>query len=305
MGYFRTDMAHELREEYMKEYSLDHEGEPDGISCEVYEDHGVKVTKINIFNKNGSDILKKPIGNYYSVDTGRLWMADFEKFKYAANELVKIISSLCDVYSPVLVAGLGNRYITADAIGPLAVNNVVVSRHIKERERSIYDAAGLGDVSAIIPGVLAQTGMEASEQIKGAIKMLKVQTVILIDALACRSPSSLATTVQLTDTGISPGSGVGNDRGELSEKTLGVKTVCIGIPTVTDTRTLVYDALGSCTDMSREERQKVIKCAYPSTGSYVCPKDADVAVDEMARLAGYAVNKAFHRTLSYEEMMYM
>lgn len=301
----RTDMAHELHEEYMKEYSKDHEGEPDGIECDVYESHGIKTTKIRVFNQNGSDILGKPVGNYYSMDVGKLWLADFDKFKHAANELVKIISSLCDVHSSVLVAGLGNRYITSDAIGPLAVNNLVVSHHVKQYERKIYDSAGLGDVSAIIPGVLAQTGIDAEKQIKGAVEMLKPSSVILIDALACRSLSSLTTTVQVTDTGISPGSGVGNDRGELSERTFGVKTVCIGIPTVIDARTLVRDALECCTVMNDDKKESVIKCAYPESGSYVCPKDTDVAVDEMARLAGYAVNKAFHRTLSYEEMMYM
>lgn len=305
MKNIRTDMASEIREEYMKTYSKQHEGEPDGIKYEASERCGIKTTKISVFSEKGAEILGKPMGNYYSMHTGKLWLSDFDKFKCAANELVKIISSLCDTSAPVLVAGLGNRYITADAIGPLAANNVVVSRHIKEYEREIYESAGLGDVSSVIPGVIAQTGMEAAEQIKGAVKMIKPSTVILIDALACRELSSLATTVQVTDTGISPGSGVGNDRGELSEKTFGVKTVCIGIPTVIDTRTLVRDALENCGGMSDDEIDSVIGCVYKNTGSYVCPKDCDAAVEEMARLAGYAVNKAFHRSLSYEEMMYM
>lgn len=305
MKNIRTDMASEIREEYMKTYSKQHKGEPDGIEYEEKEVSEIKITKISVFNENGAKILGKPIGNYYSMHTGKLWLSDFDKFKCAANELVKIISSLCNTRSSVLVAGLGNRYITADAIGPLAANNVVVSRHIKEYESEIYESAGLGDVSSIVPGVLAQTGIEASEQIKGAIKMVKPSTVILIDALACRDLSSLASTVQITDTGICPGSGVGNDRGELSEKTFGIKTVCIGIPTVIDTRTLLRDALENCGNMSDDEINSVISCAYKDTGSYVCPKDCDVAVEEMARLAGYAVNKAFHRSLSYEEMMYM
>lgn len=305
MKNIRTDMASEIREEYMKTYSKNHKGEPDGIKYESSEMCGIKTAKISVFNENGAKILGKPMGNYYSMHTGKLWLGDFDKFKCAANELVKIISSLCDTHSPVLVAGLGNRYITADAIGPLAANNVVVSRHIKEYERGIYDSAGLGDVSSVVPGVLAQTGIEAAEQIKGAIKMVKPSTVILIDALACRDLSSLATTVQVTDTGICPGSGVGNDRGELSEKVFGIKTVCIGIPTVIDTRTLLRDALENCGNMSEDDIDSVISCAYDDAGSYVCPKDCDVAVEEMARLAGYAVNKAFHRSLTYEEMMYM
>ncbi len=298
-------MAHELREEYMKTYCKTHSGEPDGIKYDTWNCNGVQTVKISIFNENGSEILQKPQGSYYSVNTGKLWLADFNKFKAAANEIVKIISSLCDVSSPVLVVGLGNRYITADAIGPLSSHNVIVSRHIKEYEKNIYESAGLGDVACLIPGVLAQTGIQAVEQIKGAIKMLQPKTVILTDALACRSINSLATTVQITDTGISPGSGVGNDRGELSEKTLGVKTVCIGVPMVIDTRTLVRDALENCPNIDKNEIDSIVSALYPANGSYVCPKDADTAVDEMARLVGYAINKSFHRSLSYEEMMYM
>ncbi len=305
MRNIRTDMASEIREECMKTYSKNHAGEPDGIKYEEREAHGIKTTKISVFNEEGARLLGKPMGNYYSMHTGKLWLADFEKFKHAANELVKMISSLCDTRAPVLVAGLGNRYITADAIGPLAANNVVVSRHIKEYEKNIYESAGLGDVSAVTPGVLAQTGIDAIEQIRCAVNAVKPSTVILIDALACRNLSSLTTTVQITDTGICPGSGVGNDRGELSERTLGVKTVCIGIPTVIDTRTLLRDALEECAHMPSDEIDSVINCAYNGEGSYICPKDCDVAVDEMARLAGYAVSKAFHRSLSYEEMMYM
>lgn len=300
----RTDMASELREEYMKEYSKTHAGEPDGVEYCERETNGMRITRVSILDERGEKLLGKPKGEYYSLYTGKLWLSDFVKFKQAANELVRIISSLCDTRAPVLVAGLGNRYITPDAIGPLSCHNVIVSRHIKQYERKIYDAAGLGEVSAVTPGVLAQTGIEAVEVIRSSIKASGAETVIAVDALACKNAHSLACSVQVTDGGISPGSGVGNDRGEISSRTLGVKTLCIGVPTVIDTRTLVYGALedsGVCKGAADDMLAK----SGLGGGTYVCPKDCDVAVDEMARLVGYAISKAYHRTLTYEEMMYM
>ncbi len=300
----RTDMAGELRGEYMKEYSKTHSGEPDGIKYSEYEKNGLKISRVSIVNENGEKLLGKPKGEYYSLYTGKLWLSDFNSFKRASNELVRIISTLCDVHAPVLVAGLGNRYITADAIGPLACHNLVVSRHIKQYEKKIYDSVGLGEVSAIVPGVLAQTGIDACQLIRSAVKATGAECVIAVDALACRQAQSLACSVQITDGGISPGSGVGNDRGEISERTVGVKTVCIGVPTVIDARTFVRDALENA-GVGKDGIEAAMASSGCKGNTYVCSKDCDVAVDEMARLVGYAISKAYHRSLTYEEMMYM
>ncbi len=299
---FRTDLAREMRGEYMKEYSKEHSGEPDGVKYEVKQVSGFEVQTVEITDERGEKILEKPVGKYITLDTGRLWTTDFFRFKKAADELSRIISSFFDASSAVLVVGLGNRYITPDAIGPLTVHNVIATRHIMDHDGSVYDTSGLGNVCAMVPGVLSETGIEASEQIRGVVQRIKPTCVIVIDALAAKNTDTLACTVQITDTGISPGSGVGNDRGELSQKTLGVPTLAIGVPTVVDTSTLVWNTL--------EEYAPDARSAYDALKEslqtcYVTVKDADEAVNEMARLIGFSINRSFHNILSYEEMMYM
>ena len=218
----RTDLASELRDEYMKNYAVSHKGEPDGIKYEEKRKNGVSITEITVENDNGASVLGKPKGRYITVNVGKIWQADADKFKNSADIIADVIRSLSVGRSSTLVAGLGNRYITADALGPSAASHVIATRHIKEKEKNIYDSAGFGDVSVIVPGVLSQTGYEAAEQIKAAVHALSPDRIIVIDALAARSLGTLETTVQITDTGICPGSGVGNDRGELSEAVFGV-----------------------------------------------------------------------------------
>ncbi len=286
----------------MKEYSKEHKGEPDGIKYEIKNNGGFEVQTVEITDERGVKILGKPVGKYITLDTGRLWTTDFFKFKKAADRLAEIISKFANAESSVLVVGLGNRYITPDAIGPLAVHNVIATRHIMNHDGSVYDTEGLGDICAMIPGVLSETGIEASEQIKGVVQRVKPDVVIVIDALAAKDIDTLASTVQITDTGICPGSGVGNDRGEISSKTLGVPTVALGVPTIVDTATLVWNTLEQYSE-NAEQAFGSVKDSLKSC--YVSVKDADDAVNEMARLIGFAINKAFHNVLSYEEMMYM
>ncbi len=299
---FRTDLAREMRGEYMKEYSKEHKGEPDGIKYEIKNSGGFEIQTVEITDQRGVDILGKPIGRYVTLDTGRLWTTDFFKFKKAADRLSDIIGSFADTDRSVLVVGLGNRYITPDAVGPLTVHSVIATRHIMGHDGSVYDTEGLGDVCAMIPGVLSETGIEASEQIRGVVQRVHPDSVIVVDALAAKDVDTLASTVQITDTGISPGSGVGNDRGEISSKTLGVPTVALGVPTVVDTATLIWNTLEQYSK-NADAPFGHVKDSLKSC--YVSVKDADEAVNEMARLIGFAINKAFHNVLSYEEMMYM
>lgn len=295
----RTDLASELREEYMKKYAVSHKGEPDGIKFTEKRRNGVGVTEITVENEKGAVSIGKPVGRYITVNVGKIWQADADKFKNSADIIAETIVSLSRGKASTLVVGLGNRFVTADAIGPCAASHVIATRHIKEKEKTVYDAAGFGDVAVITPGVLAQTGYEASEQIKAAAGTLKPERIIIIDALAAKSLSVLETTVQITDTGICPGSGVGNDRGELSEKVLGTEVISIGVPTIVDTATLILDMFGEY-----EDGGAVIAAAEKASGCYVCPKDTDKAVEEMSRLIGYAVNKACHRMITYEEMAF-
>lgn len=295
----RTDLATELREEYMKKYALRHKGEPDGVKYEEKRKNGVTVTEITVTNSAGSEAIGKPEGRYITVNVGKIWQADAGKFKNSADMISDTILSLSPGRSSTLVVGLGNRFVTADAVGPCAASHVIATRHIKEKEKTVYDSAGFGDVAVITPGVLAQTGYEAAEQIKAAIEALRPDRLIIIDALAARKLSTLETTVQLSDAGISPGSGVGNDRGELSARVLGLPVISIGVPTIVDAATLILDIFGE--ERDGEELGPALEKA---AGCYVCPKDTDKAVEELSRLIGYAINKACHRMMTYEEMAF-
>ena len=283
--YFRSDMATEARDKVMQEYSKDRKGEPDGIK---YTQHG-RVSFVEVTNENGSRLLGKPVGRYAAVNVGKLWESDAENFRECADIISGVIKSMANSDGCVLAAGLGNRNVTADALGPLAVDHVIATHHIKNM--NIYNNSGLGDCAALFPGVLSQTGIEAADQIKAAVKEAGADLVIVIDSLAAAGIETLSTSVQITDAGICPGSGVGNDRGEISKSTLDVPVIAVGVPTVIDAASLIQNG--------GEEEYKKLK------GCYVCPKDSDRSVKELSRLIGYAVNRVCHPSLSYEDMAYI
>ena len=283
--YFRSDMAKEVHERIMSDYSKEHEGEPDGIK---YSEHG-RVCVVDVFNENGARLLGKPRGKYVTVNVGRIWESDADSFRKCADIICGVIKDLAKPDGCVLTVGLGSRDVTADALGPLAAGHVIATHHITNM--NIYKESGFGDCAALFPGVLAQTGIEAEKQIKAAAETVKPGLIIIIDSLAAAGIETLSTSVQITDTGISPGSGVGNDRGELSSKTLGTRVIAIGVPTVIDAAALVKN----CT----AEDKKRLK------GCYVCPKDGDRSVKELARLIGYAINRVCHPFLSYGDMAYI
>ena len=279
--YFRSDMAVELRNRLMSRYSKEHKGEPDGIK---YTENG-RVTAIEVQNENGARLLGRPVGRYVTVNVGRVWESDPGEFRECADAIADVISSMRSTDGSVLIAGLGNRYITADALGPYTVRHVIATHHISDTD--VCRASGLGDAAVISPGVLSQTGIEAAEQIKAAVGAVCPSLVVVIDALAAASVDTLSTSVQITDTGISPGSGVGNDRGELSERVLGVPVIAVGVPTVVDAAVLSKGSEASL------------------DGFYVCPKDSDRSVAELARLIGYAINRVCHPDVPYDEMAYI
>lgn len=283
--YFRSDMAKELQKRAVKEYSKEHTGEPDGIRC---TEQG-RICTVEIFNENGARLLGKPEGKYVTVNVGKIWETDADKFRECADLIADTVKSMAKPDGCVLAVGLGNRDVTADALGPLAASHIIATHHIKDT--AALDKSGLGDCAALFPGVLSQTGIEAYKQIKAAAESVEPRLIIIIDSLAAAGVETLSTSVQITDTGISPGSGVGNDRGELSEKTLGVPVIAVGVPTIIDAAALLPD--GSDNEYRRLK------------GCYVCPKDSDRSVKELARLIGYAVNRICHPFLSYEDMAYI
>ena len=253
---FRTDLASERRELYQKANSLE---QIEGISATKEEiDENLSVERVEITNENGEKAIGKPIGTYVTIDIKKLKIAQEEELDKASNilsnELKKILDKHIDKSGEVLVVGLGNIYVTPDSLGPKVINEIEVTRHIINYLPQ-YVEEGTRMVSAISPGVLGTTGIETVEILKGIVDNIKPKLVIVIDALASRSIERISSTVQISDTGIVPGAGVGNTRSEISQKTLGIPVIAIGIPTVVETAVLVND----CLDLFIEKLQDEAK----------------------------------------------
>ena len=241
---FRTDLALERRDIYQKNNSLK---EIDGIeSTEEQINDNIKVSRVRITNQNGENAIGKPIGNYITIDVKKLKVATDEDIKKTAetltNELKKIIDMHTDKQGDILIVGLGNIYVTPDALGPKVINEIDVTRHIIKYLPQ-YVEEGTRPVSAISPGVLGTTGIETVEILKGIVENTKPKLLIVIDALASRSIERISSSIQISDTGIVPGAGVGNTRQEISQGSLGIPVVAIGIPTVVELATLVSDGI--------------------------------------------------------------
>lgn len=226
---FRTDLASERRDIYQKANKL--ENEIDGIESSKEEiNENIKVETVKITNEKGEKAIGKPAGNYITIDVKQLKIAQEEEIEKAAetlsNQLVKVLDAHIDKQGEILVVGLGNIYVTPDSLGPKVINEIEVTRHIINYLPQ-YVEEGTRMVSAISPGVLGTTGIETVEILKGIVDNINPKLVIVIDALASRSIERISSTIQLSDTGIVPGAGVGNTRSEISEKTLGIPVVAI------------------------------------------------------------------------------
>ena len=240
----RTDLALEATESVRKQAS----GQMRGITIDEYDSmEDVHISKVVILSKNAARNMGKPMGTYITLEAAGLQEGDEDYHREISKELARLIQSVIpdiEQEKSILVVGLGNRDVTADSLGPCTVDNLFITRHIiKEYGRKAYGTAKIHQVSALVPGVMAKTGMETAEIIKGVIKETTPDIVIVIDALAARSTKRLNRTVQITDTGIHPGSGVGNHRNALTKESLGVPVIAIGIPMVVDAGTIVSDAL--------------------------------------------------------------
>lgn len=240
----RTDLALEARESIGKAQE-----ELRGITVEEYdrEEIQVHITRVVISSKNGAKAMNKPMGNYITLEAPAMQEADEDYHREISEELAKQIQSILPglgTEQSILVVGLGNRDVTADALGPGVVDNLFVTRHIvREYGKAAYNRERMNLVSGIVPGVMAATGMEAAEIVKGVVEQTSPDLIIVVDALAARSTKRLNRTIQVTDTGIQPGSGVGNHRNALTKESLGVPVIAIGIPMVVDAGTIVSDAL--------------------------------------------------------------
>ncbi len=291
--YLRTDMAEECCEAYNLEKGIR------GIVYKEYKDRGIGITRLEITDKEGEKIIGKPCGTYITVRVGKIWLADDETFENTvevlSNEFKKLASGICSNIDSILVAGLGNRYITSDSIGPLVIKDITVTRHIKTLDPFLFDKLSSLCVSAIVPGVIGQTGIETVEIIKGAAKNVSPSIIVVVDALAAKNVDRLAVTVQISDTGIAPGSGIGNTGKAINKQTVGIPVISVGVPTVVDSSTLIYDALERAG--LEEIPEKLKKTLDNGKSFFVTLKDADSASRETARLIARSLNAAFSVSL--------
>ncbi len=260
-----------------------------GIKQEVRQKGVCTVTDITVENDEAGKPIGKSAGRYITVETRDLSELPNELGEEASVVADEIVSLCGGKISSALVIGLGNSDITPDALGPQVTSKILTTRHLHSETATNNPLRELASVSALAPGVLGQTGMEAAEIVKALCKQISPDVVLVVDALACSDISRLGKTVQLTDTGISPGSGVQNSRKELSFKTLGVKTIAIGVPTVVDMHTIIENCTG----------------VPPHKGSpnmMVTPRSVDRIIEKTALILSLAINKALQPMLSVEEI---
>ena len=307
---FRTDLASERRELYKKANSL--ENEIDGIESQKEEiNENIQIERVKITNENGEKAIGKTIGNYITIDIKKLKIAQDEDIQKSSeilsNELRSIIDTHIDKQGEILVVGLGNIYVTPDALGPKVINEIEVTRHIINYMPQ-YVKEGTREVSAISPGVLGTTGIETLEILKGIVDNIHPKLLIVIDALASRSIERISSTIQISDTGIVPGAGVGNKRAEISKGTLGIPVVAIGIPTVVETAVLVNDCLDLfitelqenaesneyLNKLKEEDNYERIKDALlpKDYNLIVTPKEIDDLIENMSNIVASGINNA-------------
>ena len=238
----RTDLALEARERYEEDVEIR------GVSVEETYDEkrDIRATTVRIESENGAKAMGKPIGVYITLEAPKLSEPDKDYHREVSEALAVYLQELLGTKEErsVLVVGLGNREVTPDALGPEVVGNLRITRHVvKEYGKAAFEKEKVHMVSGIVPGVMAQTGMETLEIVRGVVEETQPDVVVAIDALAARSSKRLNRTIQISDAGIHPGSGVGNHRHSLTRETIGVPVVAIGVPTVVDAATIVYDAV--------------------------------------------------------------
>lgn len=296
----RTDLALEDRER-IEEGNREIRGVI--LEEEEREKTGIHITRVVIETKNGAKIMGKPIGTYITLEAPAMTEQDEGYHREVSLELARQLKNVMPGdgrEQSVLVVGLGNRDVTADALGPNVVDHLFVNRHVvMEYGKAAYEKKKMHLVSCIVPGVMAKTGMESAEIVHGVVKETKPDFLIVVDALAARSTRRLNRTIQVTTSGIHPGSGVGNHRSALTKESLGVPVIAIGVPTVVDAATIVGDALER---LEKENGvQMILTRDHPQALSelnnmYVTSKDIDATI----RLLGFTVSEGINIALEME-----
>ncbi len=321
----RTDLAIEARELYVESGAL--EAELDGVETENEDNgDGISVTRVRITNEKGEKLLGKPRGSYITIEMPSRFYGEQEVYEQMCRTCAKELKPLLDKHlssdeDTVLVVGLGNWNITADALGPKVLDSLMITRHLKEYVPEEIDE-GVRPVCAVSPGVLGITGVETGEIVRGITERVKPALVIAIDALCSRKIERINTTIQIADTGITPGAGVGNERKALNEKTLGVPVIAIGVPTVVDAATIAGDSINMVleylkenagenkglykvlSNVAEEDKYTLIKQAItPSVGDFiVAPKEVDSVIHDIASVIANGINISVHRGIGLEDV---
>ena len=289
----RTDLALEARELWQE--SAEATAKLSGVKAGKARREGYPVTRVEILDAEGAKTLGKPVGTYLTLDLTSYWQRKEDYFARAVRALGGQLRELLPGEGAALVIGLGNRAMTPDAVGPLTLESVLVTRHLLSGMPRQF--GGMRPVSAFSVGVLGTTGVESAEAVRGLVRELKPDFVVAVDALASRRTGRVCATVQISDSGIVPGSGVGNHRAALDKRTLGVRVFAVGVPTVVDAATLAADLLEESGAGSFDEK-RLRSRRQPMT---VTPRDIDAQVRELSRVLGYGLNWALQE-LEIEDM---
>lgn len=288
----RTDLAVEAKELWQE--SAEEQTRLEGVEAHDGQREGFGVDTVRVLDERGARALDKPVGSYITITLDGLHRREEDAFGRAARALAGELKQLLtevDARGTVLVVGLGNRAITPDAIGPLVHRHTMVTRHLVEQVPEHFGA--LRPVASLAAGVLGTTGVESGTLIRAVCRSIQPACVIAVDALASRSLHRVCRTVQLTDTGITPGSGVGNHRQAIDRDTLGIPVIAIGVPTVVDGATLAMDLLG---------HSEPPELAQGVENLMVTPRDIDAQVADLAKVIGFGINLALQDGLSIEDV---
>lgn len=290
---FRTDLALERHESVKSE-------NPEGVKLQVKECGNIKISHITVLDEKGERALGKKKGRYITAEIPSLEKSADMLGEWSGVLCEEIKSLLPENEGTVLVAGLGNKEITPDALGPECISLLLATRHIKGELGVSAGLSSLKSVAGIVPGVLGNTGIETAEILKGIVAQIKPSAVIVIDALAARSLERLGSTVQMCDTGVSPGSGVGNKRQKIDRDFLGVPVIAVGIPTVVDGITVALDVMeAGGVQLSDEKKRDILR---NEKGMMVTPKEIDLMIKRAAKLLSLAINRALQPSLSAEDI---
>ncbi|MBL4932979.1 GPR endopeptidase [Clostridium paridis] len=315
----RTDLAIEARELYKKQ----HKGEIDGVIVKEENKDDIKVTSVEVVNEDGAIKMGKPKGNYITIEVPEYTHYDGEIMERVSNTLADSLKDIIKIKenATALVVGLGNWNVTPDSLGPKVTEKIMITRHLKSVMPDSIDDS-VTSVCALAPGVLGTTGIETGEIIKSIVDKIKPTIVICIDALASRRLERVNRTIQIGDTGISPGAGVGNHRMQINKENLGIPVIAIGVPTVVDAATIANDTIDLVLDemiqsaekggdfykmlknIDKREKSKMIKeVLNPYIGDLmVTPKEVDVVIDSVSKIIADGINMALQPQLDMDDI---